>query len=521
MRAIDHFDRGHDLDPERRAIVDIDRGIELSFAEVRRLTFRIAAAMQRQGFKAQDVAALYGPNDGTLLVSLLAFWRANGRWVPVNARNAIEANAAFLDYVRCQWMFYHSSVSGSVAALRERCPTLREFVCVDRACNGDPSLEQFIAGVSESDFAEPAIDPFGNLFDFVGIMPTGGTTGPSKGTCVTNLGWSTMIETAAAELDRRTDDPIALVTAPLTHAAGVLAATMFNFGATQVILPGFEPDRVLQAIGDYRISHLYLPPTAMYQCLAHPDAGRFDYSSLRIFVLAGSVCSPEKLRQAVDMFGPVMCQSYGQTECPLIITWFPPEEVARFAREAPARLASCGRPSRTVRVALLDDDGRPVGPGESGEICTRSAMVSHSYFERPEETAEIRRHGWHHTGDIGRFDEQGYLYIVDRKKDMIVTGGFNVFTAEVEAALTAHPEVADAAVFGIPHDKWGEQVHAVVVAPGLTAEALIAHAKGLLGSVKAPKSVDFADAIPRTPNGKHDKKAMRQAYWGRAERMVN
>jgi acyl-CoA synthetase (AMP-forming)/AMP-acid ligase II len=148
-------------------------------------------------------------------------------------------------------------------------------------------------------------------------------------------------------------------------------------------------------------------------------------------------------------------------------------------------------------------------------------MVSDSYFERPEQTAEIRKFGWHHTGDIGRFDEDGYLYIVDRKKDMIVTGGFNVFTAEVEATLTEYPGVLDATVFGIPHEKWGEQVHAAVVAPGISADDLMAHAKVRLGSVKAPKSVEFLDTIPRTVNGKHDKKVLRTKYWAGADRMVN
>ena len=148
-------------------------------------------------------------------------------------------------------------------------------------------------------------------------------------------------------------------------------------------------------------------------------------------------------------------------------------------------------------------------------------LVSHSYFEKPEETAEVRKFGWHHTGDVGKFDDEGYLYIVDRKKDMVVTGGFNVFTAEVEAAITELPQVRECSVFGIPHEKWGEQVHAVVVAEGISAEAIIAHTKEKLGGVKAPKSVSFIDSIPRTAAGKMDKKELRKPYWGDATRMVN
>lgn len=521
MRAIDYFDRGHDRDPQRLAIIDTDSGLELTFAEVKALSERIAAAMQRGGFANQDLLGLYGPNDGMLLVVLLAMWRANGKWIPVNTRNAIGANAAYINYVRCKWLVYHSSKADEVEQLKALCPGMRHFVCLDRRMGDDPSLAEFMAGVSAADFVEPRIDAFGNLFDMVGIFPTGGTTGPSKGANVTNLGWGTMIETAADAMGGRTDAPVALVSAPITHAAGPIALSTLSLGATQVILPGFDAERVLQTIEQYKVTHMYLPPTALYQLLASPEIGAHDYSSLKIFILVGSPCSPEKLRQAVEVFGPCMCQSYGQVECPMIVAWFPPEDVAKFAAIAPEKLAACGKVTRSIKVALLDDDGNRVPPGEAGEICVRGALVTDSYFEKPEETAEIRKFGWHHTGDVGRFDAQGYLYIVDRKKDMVVTGGFNVFTAEVEAAVTELPQVREAAVFGVPHEKWGEQVHVVVVAAGISAEEIIAHAKARLGGVKAPKTVEFLDSIPRTAAGKMDKKALRLKYWGENARMVN
>lgn len=521
MRAIDYFDRGHDRNPARTAIVDTVTGRTYSFAEVKALTERIAAAMQKHGFASQDLLGLYGPNDGMLLVVLLAMWRANGKWIPVNTRNAIDANAGYINYVRCQWLFYHSSLAGDVASLRERCPTLTNFVCIDQPMGDDLSLDQFMDGVTAADFIEPEIDAFGNMHELVGIFPTGGTTGPSKGANVTNLGWGTMIETASDAMGGRTDNPVALVSAPITHAAGPICLATMSLGATQVILPGFDADKVLRAIDHYKISHMYLPPTALYQCLASAEIDSHDYSSLRIFILVGSPCSPEKLRQAVEIFGPCMCQSYGQVECPMIVAWFPPEDVARFAREAPEKLASCGKITRSIKVALLDDDGNQVPQGESGEICARGVLVSHSYFEKPEETAEVRKFGWHHTGDVGKFDAEGYLYIVDRKKDMVVTGGFNVFTTEVEAAITELPQVRECCVFGIPHEKWGEQVHAVVVAEGIDEAAIIAHTKARLGGVKAPKSVAFIDSIPRTAAGKMDKKALRLPYWGGSDRMVN
>lgn len=521
MRSIDYFDRGHDLDPDRTCLIDTVTGRRLSYAEVKTLTERMATAMIAGGFESQQPAALYGPNGAEIMVTLLAIWRANGKWIPVNTRNALDANAGYLDYVRCGWLFYHSSLEADVAALKARVPSLKHFVCLDRRNGDDPSLDEFIADFPEGDLPDFS-DPFGRMDEIVGIFPTGGTTGPSKGVNVTNLGWGTMLETLSDCVGGRTDDPVSLVVAPVTHAAGPVALGTMILGATQVILPGFDADTVLAAIEQYRVTHMYLPPTALYGLLASPELSRRDTSSLRIFILVGSAVSPEKLRVAVETFGPCMCQAYGQVESPMIATWLSPEVVAAAAAgEHPERLASCGRPTRSVQIGIMDDDGRLLPPGERGEIVVRGVLVSKDYFEMPEATAEARQFGWHHTGDVAFRDADGFVYIVDRKKDMVVSGGFNVFTAEVEAAVTELAQVRECAVIGVPHDRWGEAVHAVVVADGIDEAAIIAHARARLGGVKAPKSVAFVDAIPRTAAGKMDKKALREEHWGAAARMVN
>jgi acyl-CoA synthetase (AMP-forming)/AMP-acid ligase II len=520
MRSIDYFDRGHDLDPDRTALVDVANGERLTFAEVKSLTERIAAAMYANGFADQQPVALYGPNSAAIMVALLAIWRANGQWVPVNTRNAIDANAAYLSYVRCTWMFYHSSMAEDVAALRVRSPTLMHFVCLDRAMGDDPSLDQFMAATVVAPLPDFS-DPFGAPDGVVGLFPTGGTTGPSKGVVVTNLGWGTMLETLGSAVGGDIANPVSLVVAPVTHAAGPVALGTMALGATQVILPGFDADQVLQAIAEHRVTHMYLPPTALYGLLGSSELGQQDVSSLRYFILVGSPVSPEKLRQAVTAFGPCMCQAYGQVESPMVTTWLSPEVVAAAARgEHPERLASCGRATRSVQIGIMDDEGNLLSDGERGEIVVRGVLVSKEYFEMPEATAEARLFGWHHTGDVAYRDAHGYIYIVDRKKDMVVTGGFNVFTAEVEAAITELPQVRECAVIGIPHDKWGEAVHAIVVADAIDAEAIITHTKSRLGGVKAPKSITFVDGIPRTPTGKMDKKALRADYW-RGDRLVN
>ncbi len=307
---------------------------------------------------------------------------------------------------------------------------------------------------------------------------------------------------------------------------GPVSTVALSLGATNVVMPGFHALEVLENIQTYKVTHLYLPPTALYALLDHPRLKEFDYSSLRVFLLVGSPVSPEKLKKAVEVFGPCMCQCYGQVESPMITTWLPPEVVAAAAAgDHPERLSSCGKPSYPVRIGIMDDDGNLLPPGERGEIVVRGALVSHSYFEKPEATAEVRGFGWHHTGDVAYRDTDGYIYIVDRKKDMIVTGGFNVFSRpEVEATVMEMPRVMECAVIGVPHEKWGEAIKAVVVrahGADIGEDEIVAWCKERLGGVKAPKSVDFWDEIPKTANNKMDKKAIRAKYWAGAARNVH
>ena len=515
LRTIDYILKSVERFPDRPALVD--GGRRLTYRELDAETDRLARAMRAHGLRRQARVALYAPNGADVLVCLLALWRAGATWVPVNPRNAADANIAYMAYVGAEWLFYHSSFAADVARFEAEVPSLAQAICLDR------ELARFVAG--DHPPLDDWADPFGNLDELVGIFPTGGTTGPAKGVEVTNLGWGTMIETAMAAWDGASDAPVCLTTAPITHAAGPVATATMALGATVVILPGFDAGAVLEAIERHRVTHMFLPPTALYLLLAHPALGSHDYSSLRIFLLAGSPVSPEKLAQAVRAFGPAMCQSYGQTEAPMLATWLPPAEVAAaVAGDRPERLASCGRPTRSVRVGIMGEEGRLLPPGEVGEIVVRGALVSRAYHQLPEATAEVRTHGWHHSGDVGRRDADGYLYIVDRKKDMIITGGFNVFSAEVEAAMMERPEVAECAVIGIPDEMWGEAVTALVVPQGgqaVDTDVLIAFAKARLGGVKAPKAVHVWDALPRTAAGKFDKRAMRARFWQGEDRQVH
>jgi acyl-CoA synthetase (AMP-forming)/AMP-acid ligase II len=275
---------------------------------------------------------------------------------------------------------------------------------------------------------------------------------------------------------------------------------------------------LLGAIPEHRVTELFLPPTVIYRLLDIPDLGRkVDFSSLKYFLYGAAPMSVEKLKQAIEVIGPVMMGGYGQTEAPASISFLPPDEhFADGTLASDERLSSVGHPNPLIRVEIMNDAHQVLPQGETGEICVRGDLVMKGYYKAPDKTAEAIIDGWLHTGDVGHVDAEGYLHITDRKKDMIISGGFNVYPSEVEQVLWSHPAVQDCAVIGVPDEKWGEAVKAVVELNSgqqVAADELIALCKEKLGSVKAPKSVEFIAALPRSPVGKVLKKDLRARYW--------
>ena len=345
----------------------------------------------------------------------------------------------------------------------------------------------------------------------VAISYSGGTTGKPKAICQTTRSLGTtfnimLTEWEWPEVNRH------LVCAPLSHGGAAMVVPTLLQGGTLVVLPGFDAGNVLASIEKHRITSLWLVPAMIYALLDHPNFDEYDLTSIEIIYYGASTISPTRLKEAIERFGPVFFQFYGQSEAPMTVS------IMRRSEHNPNdvnRLASCGRPCLGVRVALLDDKCEEVEDGEPGEICVRGPLLMGGYLNKPKETAEVFEGDWLHTGDVAVKDPDGFLRIVDRKKDMIVTGGFNVFPREVEDVLTSHPSVLAAAVFGLPDRKWGEMVKAVVVSKESSPEMeqeLIALVKDKKGSIQAPKSVDFIDQIPLSPVGKPDKKALRQQY---------
>ena len=512
-----YFRRALVAAPERAAFVDAQGGSRHTYAQVAALAERIAAGLHAAGSGDANVA-VYSPNDPRAFCALIGIFRAGARWVPINMRNPVPVNAAFLRTTACEVLFFHPSLAAQAQALREAVPSLKHVVCLEPGARPE-------VGVSFDDFVdaagEPAPEPADDPMRIETVFPTGGTTGLSKAAIWTERTWDSAVKAFWCCLP--TDRPaVHLVAAPMTHGAGVVALMMMAEAATNVVLPSADALGILEAIERHRVTHFYIPPTVLYNMLAHPRVREFDHASLRAIVLAAAPVAPAKFREAMDVFGPVMCQSFGQAEAPMFLTFLSSRDLLE-APEGADRWSSCGRATLGQRVEIMADDGRILPAGERGEIVARGDLVFGGYYRNPEATEEVSRFGWHHTGDVGFKDADGFVHIVDRKKDMIVTGGFNVFSAEVEHVIAAHPSVEDCAVVGVPDAKWGEAVKAVVqLNPGAAAtqDELVERVKSALGSVHAPKSVEFVDALPRSPNGKVLKRELRERYWAGVGRRV-
>jgi fatty-acyl-CoA synthase len=390
-------------------------------------------------------------------------------------------------------------------ALKEKVPSLEIVITIDDLAEKAATYD--VQPLVAKDLAPDHI---------VGLTYTGGTTGKPKGVIGTASSIAAMTQVQLAEWEWP-EAPTFLICTPLSHAGAAFFAPTVAKGGRLVVLPGFDPATVLKTIEEEKITATMLVPSMLYALMDHPDSQTRDLSSLETVYYGAAAINPTRLAEAIERFGPIFAQYFGQSECPMVISYLAKGD------HTPERLASCGRPSAFLRTALLGEDGKPVEQGEPGEICVAGPVLAGGYWNKPEETAEAFRDGWLHTGDVAREDEDGFWYIVDRIKDMIVSGGFNVFPREVEDVIAEHPAVAQVGVIGTPHEKFGEAVTAIVVLrqdaerdeASITrlTEEIQASVKDRKGSVQSPKQVIVADSLPLTALGKPDKKALRAQFW--------
>lgn len=498
-------------DPDRPLLQLLD-GPMLTVGQVRDATSQFVQALESVGIEAGTRVAILSANRPEVLHVGHAAQLLAAVAVPMHPLGGLDDHLYVITDARVEVLIFDAArYEARAAELAQRAPGLRLLAF------GESDLAEDISALAQGFTPAPLVAAQVGPHDVLRLGYSGGTTGKPKRLASVHRTGLVTLQIMMAEWEWP-NPPRVLSCAPLSHAGAAMFLPTLLKGGTMLVLPGFDPVAVMQAIERYRINCMLLVPTMIYALLDHPCFGEFDLSSLETVFYGASAISPARLKEAIERIGPVFFQFYGQAEAPMSITVLRKSE---HDVNDLRRLASCGRPVPWLHVELLDAQLRPVPDGEPGEICVRGPLVMDGYPDNPELTAEIFAGGWLHTGDVAVRDPGGFLRIIDRTKDMIVTGGFNVYPREIEDIIGEHPAVAEVAVIGVPHPKWGEAVMALVVLrAGQTAseQELIARVAARKGSFQAPKAVEFIDSIPRTAVGKPDKRALRAQY-GQSQRV--
>ena len=481
-----------------------------TYREARDLASQLLQEQQAEGLRPGSRVAVLSKNRAEVLVNIAATLLNGCVITPLHPLGSLYDHAFVVDDAGIDCLIFDpQGFEDHAAALRDHRPGMTMLSLGPSAVGTD------YLGAAGARRAGPLAAAPVEPDDLCAVLYTGGSTGQPKGVMLTHRMWLAMTIIQMTEWEFP-DEIRMLVTTPLSHAAMSLLVPVLMRGGSFHVMGAFSPEAFFDAVERHRITSTLIVPSMLYALQASDRSVTADMSSMETIFYGASPVSPARLAEAIRSWGRIFYQFYGQTEAPTVIANLRRRE---HDPSNPTRLTSCGRPAPWIRVELLDDDGNPVPVGERGEICVRGPLASPGYHRRPDQTEELLRGDWLHTGDIGRFDEDGFLYIVDRCKDMVITGGFNVFPREVEDVLTGHDAVEVAAVFGVPDERFGEAVKAVVrLEPGidpsdeLTAQLqlMVRRAKG---PVHAPKSIDYVDAIPVTPLGKPDKRRLRDGYW--------
>ena len=506
--------------PENLALIHGPR--RLTYAQFNSRVNRLANALRRLGIGEGDNVAVLQYNYPETLESIFACFKAGCGSVPINFRLHPNEFAFIIDHSEAKAVILSPEFNEAIINIRDRIPKARHLITLSGADGELLDYEERLSAESDG-FPDADTQPD----DLAWLFYTSGTTGMPKGAMLTHRNLMAMTMNFYADICPGFGvDDVILHAAPLSHGSGLYALPNIGKAATNIILASrsFDPELVFKTIQEYRVTNMFVAPTMIKLMVESSAVDRYDHSSLRALNYGGAPMLVEDLKQAMTRLGPCLVQLFGQAESPMTITYLPHRDHRLEGSPAQMkRLASAGLPRTDVEVKIFDDEDRELPPGETGEIVTRSDLVMKGYWRNPEATLKTIRGGWLHTGDMGYMDDRGYLFIMDRSKDMIISGGENVYPREIEEVLITHEAVREVAVIGVPDPKWGEAIKAVVaLRPGRSAtEAdLISFCKDNIASYKKPKSVDFVDELPKNNYGKVLKRTLRAKYWKDRERKV-
>ena len=495
-------------------------GHPTSFATLDEHASRVANGLIAQGVRPRERIAYLGKNSDVFLELLLGAIKAGVVMAPVNWRLAAPEIAFIIRDCQAQMLFVGPEFVEQVRDLVPEIPDVRVVMTTEGGASEWPDFRSWRDAQSDADPMTPLATD-----DIAIQLYTSGTTGKPKGAMLTHDNFLSLLRIAEndpPDWNRWTADDVSLVAMPMFHIGGIGWAVFGLYhGAKGVIAREFDPTKVLDDFANHGISKLFLVPAAMQFIVRQPRAREMDFSKLRYILYGASPIPAALLKECIEVFGCGFVQMYGMTETTGTIVVLAPEDHV----EGRACMRAAGRALPGVEIAILDGDGQPLPVGVVGEIATRSGSNMAGYWNQPDATARtLDADNWLRTGDAGYLDADGFLYIHDRIKDMIISGGENIYPAEVESAICDHPDVAEVAVVGVPDETWGEAVKAVVVLkPGksLSAPELIGFTKERIAGFKSPKSIDFIAALPRNASGKILRRHLRDPYWEGKERQVN
>ena len=522
MQLTQGIHRAAQLYRQRLALVCGERAVDWGrFAE---RVARLAGAFRARGVGADDRVAMLGNNSDRYVEFYFATLWAGGVIVPVNTRWSVNEIASSLDDAQPLLLLCDRAHLVVARELMARCPSLKELLLADSPddLSDAASIRDWEALIRDT---APIADARRSGADLACLFYTGGTTGLAKGVMLShaNCMANSMMHIANLGLN---EDAVHLHVSPMFHVAG--GARLFSVtaaGATHAVIEAFDPAAFLSAIERFRVTVTVVVPTVLNRLVDHPDLHRYDLSSLRLLSYGASPMPEALLKRALERLpGVDFLQSYGMTELSPVATMLMPR-YHRFEGPDAGFTRSAGQAVVNADVAIMDTNDQPLPTGTIGEICVRGPMVMLGYWRQPELTAQVLRNGWMHTGDAGYIDERGFVFLVDRVKDMIVTGGENVYSAEVENVIYQHPAVHECAVIGVPSDTWGEAVHAIVVTkPGAVVEPkeIIAFCREWIAHYKTPKSCDVrTEELPKSGAGKILKTDLRKPFWIHTTRGIN